>query len=40
MSGQCLSVDGGMEGRIIWKEEEVPNVQQGTVPKATVASGS
>ena len=23
MSGQCLSVDGGMEGRIIWREEEI-----------------
>ncbi|KAK5001104.1 hypothetical protein LTR66_000142 [Elasticomyces elasticus] len=23
ISGQCLSVDGGMEGRIIWREEEV-----------------
>lgn len=32
MSGQCLSVDGGMEGRIIWREEEVlgkkPDMQQ------------
>ncbi|KAK5127527.1 hypothetical protein LTR85_006866 [Meristemomyces frigidus] len=23
MSGQCLSVDGGMEGRILWREEEI-----------------
>lgn len=23
VSGQCLSVDGGMEGRIVWREEEV-----------------
>lgn len=23
MSGQCLSIDGGMEGRILWREEEV-----------------
>jgi NAD(P)-dependent dehydrogenase (short-subunit alcohol dehydrogenase family) len=23
MSGECLSVDGGMEGRIVWREEEV-----------------
>ncbi|QIW97413.1 hypothetical protein AMS68_002931 [Peltaster fructicola] len=23
MSGQCLSVDGGMEGRIMWRPEEV-----------------
>lgn len=25
ISGQCISVDGGMEGRIIWKEPEVPD---------------
>lgn len=23
ISGQCISVDGGMEGRIVWSEEEV-----------------
>ncbi|KAG8631389.1 hypothetical protein KVT40_000529 [Elsinoe batatas] len=23
VSGQCVSVDGGMEGRIVWREEEV-----------------
>ncbi|EMC97574.1 hypothetical protein BAUCODRAFT_456424 [Baudoinia panamericana UAMH 10762] len=23
VSGECLSVDGGMEGRIVWREEEV-----------------
>lgn len=23
MSGQCLSVDGGMEGRIVWREDEI-----------------
>ncbi|KAF9890785.1 hypothetical protein FE257_005355 [Aspergillus nanangensis] len=23
ISGQCLSVDGGMEGRLLWKEDEV-----------------
>lgn len=23
MSGQCLSVDGGMEGRIVWQEDEI-----------------
>lgn len=23
MSGQCLSVDGGMEGRIVWREYEI-----------------
>lgn len=26
VSGQCLSVDGGMEGRIVWKEEEVGKI--------------
>jgi NAD(P)-dependent dehydrogenase (short-subunit alcohol dehydrogenase family)/peptidoglycan/xylan/chitin deacetylase (PgdA/CDA1 family) len=28
MSGQCLSVDGGMEGRIIWRPEEILENQQ------------
>ncbi|PNS14154.1 Diacetyl reductase [Sphaceloma murrayae] len=23
VSGQCVSVDGGMEGRVVWREEEV-----------------
>lgn len=23
ITGQCLSVDGGMEGRVVWREEEV-----------------
>ncbi len=23
ISGECLSVDGGMEGRVVWKESEV-----------------
>jgi NAD(P)-dependent dehydrogenase (short-subunit alcohol dehydrogenase family) len=23
VSGQCLSVDGGMEGRVVWREDEV-----------------
>ena len=26
ISGECLSVDGGMEGRLIWKEPEVTDV--------------
>ena len=29
MSGQVLSVDGGMEGRIVWREEEVLNKSSG-----------
>jgi hypothetical protein len=28
MSGQCLSIDGGMEGRIVWKPEEILGDQQ------------
>jgi NAD(P)-dependent dehydrogenase (short-subunit alcohol dehydrogenase family) len=30
MSGECLSVDGGMEGRIVWREEEVLAKRQHT----------
>ncbi|KAK3110660.1 hypothetical protein LTR53_014824 [Teratosphaeriaceae sp. CCFEE 6253] len=30
MSGQCLSVDGGMEGRIVWREEEILGKQAST----------
>ncbi|KAF4548034.1 Enoyl-(Acyl carrier protein) reductase-like protein 36 [Elsinoe fawcettii] len=30
VSGECVSVDGGMEGRIVWREEEV----KGKVDKA------
>jgi hypothetical protein len=25
ISGECISVDGGMEGRLIWKEQDVMN---------------
>jgi peptidoglycan/xylan/chitin deacetylase (PgdA/CDA1 family) len=28
ISGQCLSVDGGMEGRIVWSREEIQKSQQ------------
>jgi peptidoglycan/xylan/chitin deacetylase (PgdA/CDA1 family) len=28
ISGQCLSVDGGMEGRIVWSQEEIQKPQQ------------
>jgi hypothetical protein len=31
ISGQCLSVDGGMEGRLIWKEDEIPKRTEGQV---------
>ena len=27
ISGQCISVDGGMEGRIVWSEDEVRKSQ-------------
>ena len=35
ISGQCISVDGGMEGRIVWSEEEVEKSQQETIFKHT-----
>ncbi|TVY49948.1 Peptidoglycan deacetylase [Lachnellula occidentalis] len=35
ISGQCLSVDGGMEGRLVWKQEEV-----GVGPKETVVDNA
>ena len=28
ISGQCISVDGGMEGRIVWSEDEIQKTQQ------------
>ncbi|KAF2127124.1 polysaccharide deacetylase family protein-like protein [Dothidotthia symphoricarpi CBS 119687] len=36
ISGQCISVDGGMEGRIVWSEEEVRKSQEttGSLPPA------
>ena len=34
ISGECISVDGGMEGRIIWKEKEVV-ITQGNPSKPT-----
>ncbi|KAK3629177.1 hypothetical protein LTR56_018186 [Elasticomyces elasticus] len=35
MSGQCLSVDGGMEGRIIWREEEILGKQSNVASTST-----
>ncbi|KAF2266655.1 polysaccharide deacetylase family protein-like protein [Lojkania enalia] len=32
ISGQCISVDGGMEGRIIWSEEEIQKSTKTTLP--------
>lgn len=36
ISGQCISVDGGMEGRIVWSEEDVAKSQG--VPLAALIS--
>ncbi|KAJ4365219.1 hypothetical protein N0V83_008837 [Neocucurbitaria cava] len=41
ISGQCISVDGGMEGRIVWSEDEVKKSQRTKVDAATPsASGT
>lgn len=37
ISGECLSVDGGMEGRLIWKENEVVKTSE---PSGQTSSGS
>jgi peptidoglycan/xylan/chitin deacetylase (PgdA/CDA1 family) len=34
MSGQCLSVDGGMEGRVVWRSEEVLGENSKPSPQA------
>ncbi|KAE9380536.1 polysaccharide deacetylase family protein-like protein [Stipitochalara longipes BDJ] len=39
ISGECLSVDGGMEGRVVWKKEEVmsaarPSITESIMEKA------
>lgn len=42
ISGQCLSVDGGMEGRIVWSEDEIQKSQRTTsepVAPATESKG-
>lgn len=39
MSGQCLSVDGGQEGRIVWREEEIlgrKHDEPQTAPRASL----
>lgn len=28
ISGQCISVDGGMEGRIVWSEDELAKAEK------------
>ena len=45
ISGECLSVDGGMEGRIIWKENEIisaekPNLVEKAVPLPILLSST
>lgn len=40
VSGQCLSVDGGMEGRIIWREEDILGDKAKTATSIQSASGS
>ncbi|KAF1839225.1 polysaccharide deacetylase [Decorospora gaudefroyi] len=43
ISGQCISVDGGMEGRIVWSEDENRKSQKTVIkpakPAPTAASG-
>lgn len=34
ISGQCLSVDGGMEGRLLWKEHEVKTPSETTAVRS------
>jgi peptidoglycan/xylan/chitin deacetylase (PgdA/CDA1 family) len=40
ISGQCISVDGGMEGRIVWSEEEIQESQKTTIQTTTSAPKS
>jgi hypothetical protein len=36
ISGECLSVDGGMEGRVVWKKEEAIGSPQSSVTSSIV----
>jgi peptidoglycan/xylan/chitin deacetylase (PgdA/CDA1 family) len=38
ISGQCISVDGGMEGRIVWSEDESKGTKHTTIESATPAT--
>jgi NAD(P)-dependent dehydrogenase (short-subunit alcohol dehydrogenase family)/peptidoglycan/xylan/chitin deacetylase (PgdA/CDA1 family) len=38
ISGQCISVDGGMEGRIVWSEDESKGSKHTTIESATPAT--
>jgi peptidoglycan/xylan/chitin deacetylase (PgdA/CDA1 family) len=40
ISGQCISVDGGMEGRIVWSEEEVEKSRQTTATLTTASTST
>ena len=40
ISGECISVDGGMEGRLIWKEPEVSDVATPRTLTSHTASSS
>lgn len=40
ISGQCISVDGGMEGRIVWSAEEVEKSHQTTSVSTTALTSA
>lgn len=40
ISGECISVDGGMEGRLIWKEPEVLDVVKHRESTSNAATSS
>ena len=42
ISGECISVDGGMEGRLIWKEPEVSDITKHheSTPNAATSSSA
>ena len=40
ISGECLSVDGGMEGRLLWKEPEVSDVGKHNESTVNASSSS
>lgn len=40
ISGECISVDGGMEGRLIWKEPEVSDFVKHHESTSTAATSS
>jgi peptidoglycan/xylan/chitin deacetylase (PgdA/CDA1 family) len=40
ISGQCISVDGGMEGRIVWSEDEIRKSQSTTTEPTTSSANA